>query len=94
MLHGNGKSQQKNSLKQRLFFVAKSVFWHKATLPCASFANIGVFAEFSLIVCTEAVSVSLFVKLQRMTTQVCFDTKTQAMQLFLTQKTHYRVHLL
>ena len=48
--------------------------------------NLGVFAIFSFNVCTEAVSVSLFGKLQLMATQVCFDTKTQAMQLFLTQK--------
>ena len=85
MIHGNCKSQ-KNSLKQRLFFDAKSVFWHKNTLPCASFVNLGVFAIFSFNVCTEAVSVSPFVNLQWMATQVCFDTKTQAMQLFLTQK--------
>ena len=72
MIHGNCKSQ-KNSLKQRLFFDAKSVFWHKNTLPCASFVNLGVFAIFSFNVCTEAVSVSPFVNLQWMATQCLFS---------------------
>ena len=57
----------------------------KRTTVCV-FCELRHFAVFSFNVCTEAVSVSLFGKLQLMATQVCFDTKTQAMQLFLTQK--------
>ena len=51
-----------------------------------SFVNIGVFAVFSFRNCANAFTANYFVKLHRMATQACFDTKTQAMQLFLIQK--------
>ena len=47
--------------------------------------NIGFYRIFFQKLC-KCIYRKLFGKLQLMATQVCFDTKTQAMQLFLTQK--------
>lgn len=47
--------------------------------------NIGFYRIFFQKLC-KCIYLKLFGKLQLMATQVCFDTKTQAMQLFLIQK--------
>lgn len=47
--------------------------------------NIGFYRIFFQKLC-KCIYRKLFGKLQLMATQVCFDTKTQAMQLFLIQK--------
>ena len=47
--------------------------------------NVGFYRIFFQKLC-KCIYLKLFGKLQLMATQVCFDTKTQAMQLFLIQK--------
>ena len=57
----------------------------KRTTVCV-FCELRRFAVFSFRNCANAFTANYFVKLHRMATQACFDTKTQAMQLFLIQK--------
>ena len=57
----------------------------KRTTVCV-FCELRRFAVFSFRNCANAFTANFFCKLQLIATQVCFDTKTQAMQLFLTQK--------